>query len=71
MLTCYDSLIGLSLSAMLLFYVQRCLRSEKGAPLGFLSSNFQLHSLGYFFSKEFRSLGWRYICESIFCSFLS
>ncbi|KAF8847491.1 hypothetical protein BDZ45DRAFT_811538 [Acephala macrosclerotiorum] len=57
----HTSLIALSLSAMLLFCVQRCLRSEKGAPLGFLSSNFQLHSLGYLFSKEFRSLSWRYI----------
>ncbi|CZR55611.1 uncharacterized protein PAC_05499 [Phialocephala subalpina] len=58
----HTSLIALSLSAMLLFYVQKSLRGEKGAPLGFLSSNFQLHSLGYLFSKEFRNLGWRYIC---------
>jgi hypothetical protein len=57
----HTSFILMSLSAMVLHYVHHCLSSQAGAPLGLLSSNFQLHSISYVFSLEFRSLSFRYI----------
>ncbi|KUJ24656.1 uncharacterized protein LY89DRAFT_713453 [Mollisia scopiformis] len=57
----HTSLIAVSLAAILLHYVHTCLRASSGAPLGFLSSNFQLHSLTYVLSSEFRALGYRYV----------
>ncbi|KAH8816001.1 hypothetical protein F5884DRAFT_852464 [Xylogone sp. PMI_703] len=57
----HASLIAASLAAILLSYMHRCLSSERGVPLGFLSSNFQLHQVTYLFSSEFRSIGYRYV----------
>ena len=51
----------MSLSAMLLHFIKRGVNSEHGIPLGFLSANFQLTSITYFFRKEFRGLRGYYI----------
>ena len=56
----HASLIAASLAAMLLHYVKKC-AEKQGVELGFLSSSFQLHSLVYPLSAEFRSLSYRYI----------
>jgi hypothetical protein len=57
----HTGLVIMSVSSMLLQYVHMQVNGAHGVPLGFLSSNFQLTSIRYPFSAEFRGLGPRYI----------
>lgn len=51
----HGSLIILSLSTVVFHLVSSRLRTSRGLPLGLLSSSFQLNSLSYLFSSEFRT----------------
>lgn len=62
----HGSLIIASLSAMLLHVAHHEMAGEKGAPLGFISSSFQLNSLAYLFRREFTSLKVKYILGFLF-----
>ena len=57
----HATLIVASLSAMLLHYVHHQLVSERGVPIGFIGSVFQLGMIEYLFQKEFYSLKIRYV----------
>jgi hypothetical protein len=57
----HGNLIIMSLSAMLLHFIHRGLSSRHGVPVGFIASGFQLNSLTYIFSEEFRVLNLRYV----------
>ena len=57
----HGSFIVASLSAMLLHLVHHKLIGNRGVPLGFVGSVFQLSQISFLWQKEFYSLRWKYI----------
>ena len=49
----HELLVGASLSAILVHRIRYDLNNSRGVPLGFLTSGYQVSSLGYLVSREF------------------